>query len=77
MAIEAYKALVIRLPAQGYGTIEFGMSDERRDALITAGRRATQDYFDRISSRSLATPAFEEMPSLETVDRIATRILYP
>ena len=31
-----------RLPAKGFGTIEFGMTDERRNALIAAGRAATR-----------------------------------
>jgi NTE family protein len=38
---------VCRLPAAGYGTAEFDMSPQRFDALVEAGRRAAQSYFDR------------------------------
>ena len=38
MVIEEYEHLVVRLPAAGYGTTEFDMSDERRNALVGAGR---------------------------------------
>ncbi len=40
MVIEAHDQLVVRLPAKGYGTTEFEMSDDRRDALIEGGRAA-------------------------------------
>jgi predicted acylesterase/phospholipase RssA len=37
MVIEEFEHLVVRLPAAGYGTTEFDMSDERRNALVAAG----------------------------------------
>lgn len=43
--IEAYRHKVCRLPAQGYGTLDFDVSDKRRDALIAAGHAATAAYF--------------------------------
>jgi predicted acylesterase/phospholipase RssA len=49
--IEAYEDRVVRLPAKGYGTIEFGMSESRRNALVTAGRAATAAYFDGLETR--------------------------
>jgi hypothetical protein len=52
MVIDEYSHLVVRLPAQGYGTTEFDMSDERRTALVRAGREAVARYFD-----SQAAPA--------------------
>ena len=42
--IEAYRHLVCRLPAGGYGTMEFDMSDERVDALVAAGRSALEAH---------------------------------
>ncbi|MBN2386241.1 MAG: patatin-like phospholipase family protein [Anaerolineales bacterium] len=45
MVIEAFKDFVVRLPAKGYGTTEFDMSDRRRAALVEAGRIAMQAYF--------------------------------
>ena len=43
--IDAYQDLVVRLPAKGYTTMEFDMSDERMEALIEAGRVTTEAYF--------------------------------
>jgi predicted acylesterase/phospholipase RssA len=74
LAIEAYQNFVVRLPARGYGTIEFGMSEERRNALVNAGRAATQEYFNRMDSRSLEA-ADEDIPIFDMADRIAARIL--
>ncbi len=42
--IAGHQALVCRLPAQGYGTTEFDMSEARMNALIAAGRTAMSDY---------------------------------
>lgn len=42
--IEAYRDKVCRLPAQGYGTLDFDVSDKRRDALIAAGYAAAAAY---------------------------------
>ncbi len=47
LAIKAHEKEVCRLPAQGYGTTEFDMSDRRLQALIAAGRRAMQEHFER------------------------------
>ena len=44
--IHTYAEKICRLPAKGYGTIEFDMDDSRREALIEAGRRAMLAYFD-------------------------------
>lgn len=50
--IEASLAMgeICRLPAGGYGALEFGMSEPRRRALIEAGRRATVAYLDQRTS---------------------------
>jgi predicted acylesterase/phospholipase RssA len=77
MVMDEYNDLVAHLPAAGYGTTEFDMSDERREALVQAGREAMQLYLD--------TPAGLVLPS-ETkgrtdgrastrADRIATSLL--
>ncbi|MFQ5456429.1 MAG: patatin-like phospholipase family protein [Nitrospirota bacterium] len=47
LAIEAHEKEVCRLPAKGYGTTEFDMSDSRLQALIMAGKKAMKEYFDR------------------------------
>lgn len=45
--IEAHADVVCRLPAKGYGTTEFDMSDSRKDALIKAGRRAMEAHLEK------------------------------
>ena len=45
--IDENRRRVVRLPAKTYGTIEFGMSDARREALVAAAAAATRDYFAR------------------------------
>jgi NTE family protein len=76
--IEAYERLVIRLPAKGYGTIEFGMSEERRKALVAAGRSAAAQFFNRLEkeqelfSFSLTPPSVLDTT---TADRISSKIL--
>jgi len=68
--MEAYEGCVIHLPAKGYGTVEFGLSEQRRDALISAGRSATAAYFDHpeeAADRDLSAPS--------TVDQVALRML--
>ena len=42
--ITAHEDLVCRLPAKGYGTTEFDMSEARIEALIAAGRTAMVKY---------------------------------
>ena len=54
----------MRLPAQGYGTVEFDMDDARRNALVQAGRRSMQAYLDVVEA---TTPSFD----IESVDRMA------
>ena len=46
-AIKAHEKEVCRLPAKGYGTTEFDMSDQRLQALIAAGQTAMKEYFER------------------------------
>jgi NTE family protein len=44
MAKALFAANVVRLPAGGYGTTEFDMTDAEREALIAAGRKAMRDF---------------------------------
>jgi predicted acylesterase/phospholipase RssA len=55
MVIEEYEHLVVRLPAGGYGTTEFDMSDERRNSLVAAGRNAMKQYLDAHPAPKAAT----------------------
>jgi predicted acylesterase/phospholipase RssA len=43
--IDAYRDKVCRLPANGYGTLDFDLSDRRLNALVEAGYQATLAYF--------------------------------
>ncbi len=75
MVLESFKSLVVRLPAKGYGTVEFDMSDERRNALIEAGREATRIYFD---VRPAAVPAMsprEQTQAQRAADNVASSML--
>jgi NTE family protein len=74
--IESFERFVIHLPAKGYGTIEFDMSDERRNALIAAGQQATAAYFDRLEAGAAfgVGEAVDETVS-SAADRIAGKIL--
>ncbi len=57
--IEAFENLVVRMPAQGYGTTEFDMTDERRDTLVKAGRRAMYNYFTYEQPAATIAHSFE------------------
>jgi predicted acylesterase/phospholipase RssA len=80
MVIEEYADLVVHLPAGGYGTTEFDMSDGRRNALVVAGREAMHAYLDAHpvkaaarGARAKAAPAARLNKT--AADRIATRVL--
>lgn len=49
--MENNKQLVCHLPAKGYGTTEFDMEDDRREALIGAGQAAMKTYLDNIGAQ--------------------------
>jgi hypothetical protein len=78
MVIEEFEHLVVRLPAADYGTTEFDMSDQRRNALVAAGERAVRAYFDqppipRPIPRGME--AVESQKVKKVADRIAAKIL--
>jgi predicted acylesterase/phospholipase RssA len=43
-AMAAFSRHIVHLPAGGYGTTEFDMEDERREALVNAGREAMRAF---------------------------------
>lgn len=78
LVLEEYAHLVARLPAQSYGTTEFDMSDERRTALVAAGREAMKMYLDAGTTGGLMLPTKAAMPGgkAETAaDRVARGVL--
>jgi NTE family protein len=74
MVIEDLKKQVVHLPAQGYGTTEFDMSDARREALVKAGRTTMQDYLSFIAGKPFST---EDLPAqaINHANRVAGDIL--
>lgn len=81
IVIDSFERFVVRLPAKGYGTIEFGMSDARRDALVNVGRETTARYLDRLESKAAGGVSFGLEAVAETgriqsqADKVAARIL--
>jgi predicted acylesterase/phospholipase RssA len=77
MVIEAFENLVVRLPAQGYGTTEFDMSDEKRALLVTAGEQAMAAYLAQEGAVPKGiTPRLPRADAAARIaDRIAARIL--
>jgi NTE family protein len=80
MVIEAFDRLVVRLPAQGYGTTEFDMTEERRNGLIEAGRDAMSAHLARpqpepdFASFAVTATALDQ-PAHCLADRIALKVL--
>lgn len=52
---------VVRLPAGGYGTTQFDMTDAEREALVAAGRQAMRDFVasQTVLHRGLIAPNFD------------------
>ena len=78
MVIDEFEHLIVRLPAAGYGTTEFEMSDERRQALVKAGKRSTRDYFEHPPAPPPVPRGMDELESgkvKKVADRIAAKIL--
>ncbi len=73
IVIDKFKNLVARLPAKGFGTTEFDMSNERRAALVAAGQKHTADFFNRVSIAAL--PPAPDADVADYADRVAIRIL--
>ncbi|MCB0113013.1 MAG: patatin-like phospholipase family protein [Caldilineaceae bacterium] len=75
-AIELFSDHVVRLPAGGVGVIEFDMSDDKRKALVEAGRKAMQLYLAAHPDLGKPTRDIVEPPSaLEIASRAAQEIL--
>lgn len=82
LVTENAEKMVVRLPAGGYGTTEFEMTDERRNLLVNAGCKAMTTYFDNLPPEGVGTSfggEFEiegfESPAAARTDAVALRIL--
>ncbi len=61
-AIELFREHVVFLPAGGYGTTEFDMSETRRKALVEAGRVAMEKYLTSNPNRFVRSRDLEAAP---------------
>ena len=77
MVMDEYANLVVHLPAAGYGTTEFDMSEERRNALVEAGRIAMAAYLDQeLTPTSAKGISLSKLAEIESkVTRIASSLL--
>jgi NTE family protein len=78
--IEAFEKLVVRLPAKGYGTTEFDMSDKRRELLVNAGRSVMQAYFERAVPSEFEVSfgvgvSEDDLRAQQTADKTALKML--
>ena len=74
--MDEYEQLIVRLPAGGYGTVEFDLPPLRLNALLDAGRNAVAAYFDRpLPAAIVGGPAPSAAPSDAVIDRRAKDIL--
>jgi NTE family protein len=73
--IESLSDLVVRMPARGYGTTEFDMSEERRAALVAAGRQSMRQHLSRPAGLESVRPPMESAKTQQEATRLATRFL--
>ena len=72
MVEDAYEKIVVHLPARGYGTTEFNMTDQRRELLVSAGQSAMSTFLDRTD---LGIDQVEAARMARNADRVAAKIL--
>lgn len=79
MVVDSYANMVVHMPAKGYGTTEFNMSEARREAIVDAGRQALKAFFAAAESQLSGGVSFGveagEDTAKASIDRIATKIL--
>lgn len=75
--IEAFRHLVVTMPSKGYGTTEFDMDDQRKGALVAAGRRAMEGYLPGrlIEEEQISFSPGEVDPLVEEANRRAVALL--
>jgi predicted acylesterase/phospholipase RssA len=74
MVIDALEKFVVRLPAGGYGTTEFEMSDERRERLVNAGREAMTAYLESAAATETVSFGVVETREADQAQRAADRL---
>ncbi len=79
MVIDAFSRFVLRLPAQGYGTTEFDMTDARREMLVEAGRAMMRRYLAEAGNEMVSfgvEDAEATARAAQSVDRLAGSLLF-
>ncbi len=75
MVMDANQNLVVRLPAKGYGTTEFDMSEQKRKTLVAAGKRTMQEFFTVQKQQKGGAPTVSRVKAEKSMDRIATNLV--
>ena len=75
MVIDEFRHLVVKLPAGGYGTTEFDLSDADRNALVEVGRQSMQRYLDTRPGPVAVGRGQEDKNAERIADEIASHIL--
>jgi predicted acylesterase/phospholipase RssA len=75
MVMDEHEQLVARLPAAGYGVMDFDMSDARRGALVDAGRAALAAHLDARPAAPPRTRVAATAAGATRADRVARRLL--
>lgn len=75
MVIDEFRHLVVKLPAGGYGTTEFDLSDADRNALVDVGRQSMQRYLDTRPGPVAVGRGQEDKNAERIADEIASHIL--
>lgn len=78
LVIDAFEGIVVRLPAKGYGTTEFDMTDARRERLVAAGRDAMRAHLEALAEAPVSFGLdgdSSDARAERAADRLATRLL--
>ncbi len=77
MVIDAFDSMVLRLPAKGFGTTEFDMTDERKKLLVGAGKDEMKKYFNRqqAAAVSFAAETVDGEEVTAKANKLASRVL--
>ncbi len=78
LVIDAFEGIVVRLPAKGYGTTEFDMTDARRELLVAAGRDAMRAHLEALAEAPVSFGLdgdSSDARAERAADRLATRLL--
>jgi hypothetical protein len=76
--IETFGDLIVRLPAKGYATTEFNMTEERKEKLVAAGRATMRAYFNQQTAaprRPAAGSALSELANRRAKNIVSKRRL--